>query len=123
MKTQTSTQPFWRRTVVLGSVCLMSASLVAFTAAKDAPVGKTEPLHIQVSNAPLSTAGRAFPSFAPIVKAVAPSVVKISVSSEAKVSQMQMPEGMDLRRFFGPGFHMPEELQQQGHGGGVKSVL
>jgi serine protease Do len=116
MKNSSSHPSIWKRTVVLGSVCVLSVSLVAFTAAKDAPAGKAEPLHIQVSDAPLSTAARGFPSFAPIVKAVAPSVVKISVSSEAKVSQMQMPEGMDLRRFFGPGFQMPEEFQQQGHG-------
>jgi len=117
MKNSSSHPSIWKRSAVLGSVCVLSASLVAFTAAKDAPVGKAEPLHIQVSDAPLSTAARGFPSFAPIVKAVAPSVVKISVSSEAKVSQMQMPEGMDLRRFFGPGFQMPEEFQQQqGHG-------
>ena len=116
MKTSSSHPSIWKRTTVLGSVCVLSVSLVAFTAAKDAPAGKAEPLHIQVSDAPLSTAARGFPSFAPIVKAVAPSVVKISVSTEAKVSQIQMPEGFDLRRFFGPGFQMPEEFQQQGHG-------
>lgn len=116
MKTSSSNQTIWKRTAVLGSVCVLSASLVAFTAAKDAPAGKAEPLHIQVSDAPLSTAARGFPSFSPIVKAVAPSVVKISVSSEAKTSQTEMPGGMDLRRFFGPGFQMPEEFQQQqGH--------
>ena len=115
MKTQSSTQPFWRRTVVLGSVCLMSASLVAFTSAKDA-AAKADPLHLQLSDAPISAAGRGFPSFAPIVKAVSPSVVKVSVSSQPKTSRMGMPGGMDLRRFFGPGAQMPEELQQQqGH--------
>ena len=113
MKNSSSHPSIWKRTAVLGSVCVLSASLVAFTAAKDAAGNKAEPLHIQVSDAPLSTAARGFPSFSPIVKAVAPSVVKISVSSEAKVSQMQMPEGFDLRRFFGPGFQMPEEFQQQ----------
>ncbi|WP_395751127.1 DegQ family serine endoprotease [Prosthecobacter sp.] len=113
MKTSSSHTSIWKRTAVLGSVCVLSASLVAFTAAKEASLGKAEPLHIQVSDAPLSTATRGFPSFSPIVKAVAPSVVKISVSSEAKVSQMELPGGMDLRRFFGPGFQMPDELQQQ----------
>lgn len=113
MKTSSSHPSIWKRTAVLGSVCALSVSLVAFTAAKDASSIKPEPLRIQVSDAPLSTAAKGFPSFSPIVKAVAPSVVKISVSSEAKVSQMQMPEGMDLRRFFGPGFQMPEEFQQQ----------
>ncbi|WP_395737065.1 DegQ family serine endoprotease [Prosthecobacter sp.] len=116
MKTSSPHPSIWKRTAVLGSVCVLSASLVAFTAAKEASLGKAEPLHIQVSDAPLSTAAKGFPSFSPIVKAVAPSVVKISVSSEAKVSQMELPGGMDLRRFFGPGFQMPEEFQQQGRG-------
>lgn len=111
---KTSSHPSLRkRAAVLGSVCVLSASLVAFTSAKDAAGTKAEPLHIQVSDAPLSTAARGFPSFAPVVKAVAPSVVKIAVSSEAQVSQMDMPGGMDLRRFFGPGFQMPDDMQQQ----------
>jgi len=109
MKTSSSNQTLWKRTVVLGSVCILSASLVAFTSAKDAAKSA---LHIQLNEAPLSAPG--FPSFAPIVKAVSPSVVKVAVSSKAKVSQMQLPEGFDLRRFFGPGFQMPEEFQQQG---------
>ncbi|MCF7789274.1 MAG: DegQ family serine endoprotease [Prosthecobacter sp.] len=112
MKNSSSHPSIWKRAAVLGSVCALSASLVAFTAAKEAAGTKPEPLRIQVSDAPLSTAARGFPSFSPIVKAVAPSVVKIAVSSEAKVSQMQMPEGMDLRRFFGPGFQMPNDMQQ-----------
>lgn len=116
MKTSSSHPSIWKRTAVLGSVCVLSASLVAFTAAKEGAGTKPEPLHIQVSDAPLSTAAKGFPSFSPIVKAVAPSVVKIAVSSEAKVSQMEMPEGFDLRRFFGPGFQMPDEFQQQGRG-------
>ncbi|MFC5457443.1 DegQ family serine endoprotease [Prosthecobacter fluviatilis] len=112
MKTSSSNQTLWKRTVVLGSVCVLSASLMAFTSAKDGAAGKSDPLSIQVSDAPLSAAGRAYPSFAPIVKAVAPSVVKIAVSSEAKVSRMELPGGMDLRRFFGPGFQFPDEMQQ-----------
>ncbi|MBB5031877.1 DegQ family serine endoprotease [Prosthecobacter vanneervenii] len=111
MKTSSSNQTLWKRTVVLGSVCVLSASLVAFTSAKDAA---KPALHIQLNEAPLSASAHGFPSFAPVVKAVSPSVVKVAVSSKAKVSQMQMPEGFDLRRFFGPGFQMPEEFQQQG---------
>jgi serine protease Do len=126
MKTQPSTHSFWQRTALLGGVCLMTASLVAFTPGKDTPT-KADPLQLQFSDAPISAAGRGFPSFAPIVKTVAPSVVKVSVSSQPKTRRMEMPGGMDLRRFFGPGFQMPEELQQpqrhmpkeQGVGSGV----
>lgn len=113
MKTSSFNQPFWQRAAVLGGVCLMTVSLVAYTSAKDTAMSKADPLHIQVSEAPLSAAGHAFPSFAPVVKAVAPSVVKVSVSSQPKASRMEMPGGMDLRRFFGPGFQMPNEMQQR----------
>ena len=115
MKTSSPNQTLWKRTAVLGSVCVLSASLVAFSSAKDVAAAKADALHLQVSDAPISAAGRVFPSFAPIIKAVSPSVVKVSVSSQAKVSRMDMPGGMDLRRFFGPGAQIPEELQQQGH--------
>ena len=112
MKTPSFNKPFWQRTSIFGGVCLMTASLVAFTPGKDTP-SKADPLHLQVSDAPISAAGRGFPSFAPIVKAVSPSVVKVSVSSQPKARRMEMPGGMDLRRFFGPGAQLPEELQPQ----------
>lgn len=112
MKPSSFNQPFWRRTALLGGVCLMTASLVAFSPGKDAPA-KAEPLHIQTNDAPLSATGKGFPSFSPIVKAVAPSVVKVSVSSQAKARRMEMPNMPDLRRFFGPGFQMPNDQQQQ----------
>jgi hypothetical protein len=53
MKTSSSHPSIWKRTAVLGSVCVLSASLVAFTAAKEVAASKAEPLHIQVSDAPL----------------------------------------------------------------------
>ena len=114
MKNSSSNQTLWKRTVVLGSVCVLSASLVALTSAKDSAKSA---LHIQLNEAPLSASAHGFPSFAPVVKAVSPSVVKVAVSTKAKVTPMDMPGGMggmDLRRFFGPGFQMPEEFQQQG---------
>ncbi len=118
-----SDKPFWQRAAVIGGACLMTVSLVAYTSAKE--VAKADPLHVQVNDAPLSAAGQRYPSFAPIVKAVSPSVVKVAVSSQPKASRMEMPGGMDLRRFFGPGFQMPEGMQprrmprQEGVGSGV----
>jgi serine protease Do len=110
MKTSSSNQPFWRRAAIFGGVCLMTVSLVAYTSAKDS---KADPLHIQVSDTPVSATVTGFPSFSPIIKSVSPSVVKVAVSSQPKASRMEMPGGMDLRRFFGPGFQMPNELQQR----------
>ncbi|HRH98902.1 MAG TPA: DegQ family serine endoprotease [Prosthecobacter sp.] len=110
MKTSSSNQPFWRRAAIFGGVCLMTVSLVAYTSAKDP---KADPLHIQVSDTPVSATVTGFPSFSPIIKSVSPSVVKVAVSSQPKASRMEMPGGMDLRRFFGPGFQMPNELQQR----------
>ncbi|MCB1048845.1 MAG: trypsin-like peptidase domain-containing protein, partial [Calditrichaeota bacterium] len=85
-------------------------SLAAYTSAKDS---KADPLHIQVSDTPVSAAAAGFPSFSPIIKSVSPSVVKVAVSSEAKISRMEMPNMPNLRRFFGPGFQMPNEWQQR----------
>jgi len=112
MKTASTSQPFWQRAALFGGVCLMTASLVAFTPGKDAPA-KADPLHIQVNDSPLSANGKGFPSFSPIVKSVAPSVVKIAVSSQPKINRMQMPNMPDLERFFGPGFKMPNDMRQQ----------
>lgn len=112
-----------RRAAIFGGACLLTASLVAFTpGGKDSPA-KADPLHIQVNDTPASARG--FPSFAPVVKSVAPSVVKVAVSSQAKISRAQMPDMPGLERFFGPGFEMPRGMnprhmpKQEGVGSGI----
>ena len=125
INTASSTQPFWHRMAVLGCVTLATGSLVAFTPGPQGK-GKADLLHLQVSNAPPSENSRVFPSFAPVIKKVAPSVVKVSVTSQAKAAMTGMPEGLDLRQFFGGELpdmpnsqhhlHMPK---QQGVGSGV----
>ena len=123
--TASSTKPLWHRLAVLGCVTIATGSLVAFTPGPLSK-GKADSLHLQVSSAPASDNARTFPSFAPVIKKVAPSVVKVSVTSQAKASPAGMPEGLDLRRFFGGEmpdmqgsprqFRMPK---QQGVGSGV----
>ena len=123
MTTASSTSSFWRRTSVIIGATVITGSLVAFT---PAPKGKNAPLHLQVAETPATENAKMFPSLSPVVKKVAPSVVKISVSSQAKAGMAEMQGMPDLRQFFGEGFgqggrgnrqlKMPK---QQGVGSGV----
>ena len=112
---QTSTpivNPFWHRVAIFGCMTLVGGSLVAFT--PSAVKGDKAPLHLQLSNTPATENASRFPSFAPVIKKVAPSVVKVSVTSQAKASPAGMPEGLDLRQFFGGG-EMPEGFNGRSH--------
>ncbi len=55
-------------------------------------------------------------SFAPVVKQVAPSVVTISTSTQAKHTHLRLPEGMPRGFFGGPGQEQPFHAQGQGSG-------
>jgi serine protease Do len=78
------------------------AALVSFTNAKEGPKGP--PVHFEVSSAPLSNEAKAqYPSFAPVIKRVAPSVVKVSITATPKMSNSSTQGMPDLRRFFGGG--------------------
>lgn len=121
------TSSFWHRAGMIAGVTVLSGSLLAFTPAMK---GKNTPLHLSVTDTPAVENAKMFPSLSPVIKKVAPSVVKISVSSQAKASPAGMPPGMpDLRQFFGGGdggfdlrgggqrqLRMPK---QQGVGSGV----
>ncbi|MDB6116926.1 MAG: protease Do, partial [Verrucomicrobiaceae bacterium] len=126
MNTSSSTSSLWHRAGMIAGVTVLSGTLLAFTPAlKD----KNPPLKLSVTETPAVENAKMFPSLSPVIKKVAPSVVKISVSSQAKASPAGMPEGMpDLRQFFGGGnggfdlrggqrqLRMPK---QQGVGSGV----
>lgn len=129
-------RPLWKRAVLIGSAAVMTLSLAAFTPLmhgkdKDA---KNPPLNLNLSNTANLENGTKFPSFAPVVKKVAPSVVKVSIVEHAKLSQNHMRGGMrngngprggmngmpDLRQFFGEGNgNMPEfnlpGMGEEGH--------
>jgi serine protease Do len=83
---------------------------------------KTQPICLVVDDKPVARDGKAGVSFAPLVKKVAPSVVKVFTTAKAKPgTQLELP-GFELPRpFFGepgrtPKFKMPP---QHGVGSGV----
>ncbi len=123
MNNASNKNSFWHRAGMVAGVTVLSGSLLAFTPAMK---GKNTPLHLSVTDTPAVENAKMFPSLSPVVKKVAPSVVKISVSSQAKASPAGMPQGMpDLRQFFGPGFESGggarqlRQPKQQGVGSGV----
>ena len=91
----------------LGAAVLVAGSALAIdhlasSKAKDVPRAKVE-----VDETPLQRPAGSYTSFAPIVKKVAPGVVKVVVTSKA--SNVNLPEGFGFkdpfwRRFFGDQF-------------------
>jgi serine protease Do len=85
------------------------------------------PATVTVNDKPLSRSGAAGASFAPVVKQVTPSVVKVYVTSKRSPAAWQGPPGLDdprLRRFFGENFGFPQHQpmptpRQHGMGSGV----
>ena len=62
---------------------------------------QSPPLAVQTDDTPITRDLKSGTSFAPIVKRVAPSVVKVSVTAKAGESPMAMPDNDFSRRFFG----------------------
>jgi len=115
-------------TAFLGGAVMIGLVGTAFTGktgAKDAP--KTQAVRLVVDNKPVSREGQAPLSFAPVVKKVAPSVVKVFTTVKATRSgPAEAPDADNplFRRFFGdepgsgrvPNFKTPP---QHGVGSGV----
>jgi serine protease Do len=82
-------------------------------------------LHVQVDNSPLARDVKDGSSFAPIVKKVAPSVVKVFVTMKASENPLSNPDMDFFRRFFGgEGFNQlnpgqPRSPSEHGLGSGV----
>jgi serine protease Do len=116
-----------RAGLLAGALAIAVSSLVAgrYVLAKDAP--KAPPVHLTVNESDLPREGKYITSFAPVVKRVAPSVVKVYITTKAKmVTGPESPFTDDFfRRFFGDqfnsggqerNFHVP---RQHGLGSGV----
>ena len=122
MNKTSSSASFWRRASVVVGATVLTGSLVAFT---PSPKGKNAPLHLQVADSPATQNAKLFPSLSPVVKKVAPSVVKISVMTQGKNAVAEIPGMPDLRQFFGDGFDLRgggrqfKTPKQQGVGSGV----
>ncbi len=115
---------------LLGTALILSLSTMAVTRmvmAKDSSA-KLAKVNLAISDTPIPRDGKYVNSFAPIVKKVAPSVVKVFVATKAKmVPAPQSPYGDNemLRRFFGQQFNpgspggMMRTPPQSGLGSGV----
>jgi serine protease Do len=113
----------------LGAAALVAGSALAVSHTDTAkPKAAPASARVEVDESPLPRAAGPYASFAPIVKKVAPGVVKIVVTS--KVTNMSMPEGFSpndpfWRHFFGDqgGRQMPNRQlntpRQHGLGSGV----
>ena len=87
---------------------------------------KTSAIHLEVSHDPVRHDGKYTTTFAPVIKRVAPSVVKVSVTGNPKQTagfQGKLPDSW--RRFFGEDengseeSHAPGRPKQHGVGSGV----
>jgi serine protease Do len=65
---------------------------------KDAP---NPPLAVQSDDTPIAGDLKSGTSFAPIIKKVAPSVVKVSITAKSGENPMALPDNDFFRRFFG----------------------
>src|SRR3984893_1198558 len=102
--TRKSLKPLALSTLLLGGTALTLATSFALNNGENGTGTQNAPLHVQVDNAPLTRDVKEGNSFAPIVKKVAPSVVKIFVTMKAASGGSNPLANSDndfFRRFFG----------------------
>src|ERR1700694_2241936 len=123
--TRKSLRPLLWSVLLLGGSVLTIATGFAVNGGENGNGTQNTPLHVQVDNAPLTRDVKEGNSFAPIVKKVAPSVVKIFVTMKGASNPLANSDNDFFRRFFGedgmkqmnPGkLHVPTE---HGLGSGV----
>jgi serine protease Do len=96
------------RAALLGGALILGGGSLAFshlTQAKERPKNaQTVPARLSVNDASINRDGRFTTSFAPVVKQVAPSVVKVFTTTKPRtMSPRSMPPDDFFRRFFGFG--------------------
>lgn len=109
----------WLRVSLLGgaiAAALMSTAFSHLLQAKDRTKDeKAAPVHLSVSDAPVGRDARAGTSFAPVVKKVSPSVVKVFTTTKPRPgSQRMLPQDDFFRRFFGGGEETEGDNGQRG---------
>ena len=87
--------------LLLGGTALSLGTGFALSPASNDNEAQNAPLHLQVDNSPLVRNARDATSFAPMVKKVAPSMVKVFVTMKASENPMSNPDMDFFRRFFG----------------------
>src|SRR5580692_2812682 len=101
--TRKSLNPLRLGVFLLGGAALTLGTGLALSTASNGNDTQNAPLHVQVDNSPLVREVKDGNSFAPIVKKVAPSVVKVFVTMKASESPMSNPDMDFFRRYFGGG--------------------
>src|ERR1700730_9372765 len=99
--TRKSLKPLLWSILLLGGSALTIATGFAVNNAENGKEAQNAPLHVQVDNNPLTRDLKDGNSFAPIVKKVAPSVVKISVTMKGANNPLANSDMDFFRRFFG----------------------
>jgi serine protease Do len=95
----------------LTAAAFLAGGTLAFSASGPSDNGAKANLQLQVDNSPLNRDVKLGNSFAPIVKSVTPSVVKVFVTTGGQHQQMSGADMEQFRKFFGPMF--PDFDQQQ----------
>ncbi len=102
MKEKVRRATSWLRFALLGGAVIAAGSSLAFSRLTESRTeNKPAEVRLVVDNAPLERDGKAVMSFAPVVKQVAPSVVKIFTSTKAREQRMPLLDDPFFRRFFG----------------------
>ncbi len=105
------------RFILAGSI--LALSVCGLAEAVENHVAAKKPAVI-VDTRPLSSNLKAATSFAPVIKRVSPSVVKVVISGKAENTGMQDPANNPMfRHFFGQGQRQQQMPKQQGLGSGV----
>ena len=86
---------------MLAGAALTIGTGLALSSGEQKQQTQSPPLAVQSDDAPIARDLKSGTSFAPIVKKVAPSVVKVSVTSKSGESSMSIPDSDFFRRFFG----------------------
>jgi serine protease Do len=100
--------------LLLGGAVLAGAGAVVLTVHASDQASKAKSLGLVVDNRPLANDVKISTSFAPIVKKVLPSVVKVEVSIPGKETDLGMQDNPLFRQFFG---------NQFGFGGGHQKFM
>jgi serine protease Do len=102
LMTKKSVKPLVLSILLAGGTALSVATGFALSGGENNQNTQNAPLNVQVDNTPLVRDVKEGTSFAPIVKKVAPSVVKVFVTMKGSANQLSSSELDFFRRFFGP---------------------
>ena len=109
------------RVLAVGGAALLASTAFALNSSGGSEARLKEPaLNLKVDEAPLNRSQDLKSSYAPIVEQVAPSVVKVFVSST--IPERQLLSGQDgefFRHFFGEIPQAPGPMREHGLGSGV----